>query len=227
MTELQQRSTVWRMRRCGVVTASRFSDIMTQPRTKAAQYAGEWSETAKAYLLEKLAELLTGQPADRFQSAPTKWGTEWEAEAFEKAVPVVAERFGCAIGRPEGQFAFIEHHSEPAIGCSPDGVIGDDGLLELKCPWNPLNSLRTVLSGAMPEKHEAQVQGSLWCTGRRWYAFCSYDPRFERSGVDPLFVARVERDDSYIDRELAPRVLRFRDLLLEEHARLTGGKAPF
>lgn len=215
------------MRRCGVVTASRFADILTNPRTKAAQYAGELSETAKSYLLEKLAELLTGQPADRFQSAPTKWGTDWESEAFEKAMPVVAERFGCAIGRPEGQFAFIEHATEQHIGCSPDGVIGDEGLLELKCPWNPVNHLRTVLSGEMPDKHAAQVQGSLWCTGRTWYAFCSYDPRLERSGVGALFVVRVARDDAYIERELAPRVTRFRDLLLEEHARLTGGREPF
>ena len=99
--------------------------------------------------------------------------------------------------------------------------------MELKCPWNPANHLRTVLDGEMPEKHVEQVQGSLWVTGRKWYIFCSFDPRVERSGMDPLFVCRLERDDNYIEWVLSPRVILFRDWLYNEYARLTGSRDPF
>lgn len=227
MTEaLKQRTIEWRKRRCGIVTMSRAADIMTNPRTKTAQYNGEWSETAKSYMLEKLAELLTGVPSDRFRSKATDWGTEWEDKAREQAVPVIKAKFGEDIGLPDGEFAFVEHATEPHIGCSPDGVIGAEGLLEIKCPWNCVNHLRTVLLGEMPDKHEPQVQGQLWVTGRKWLAFCSFDPRLSHSGLDPLFVKRIERDDEYIDRELAPRVIRFRDWLLEEYRKLVG-EEPF
>jgi hypothetical protein len=225
--ELKQRSTEWRQMRCGVVTASRFADVLTKPRSKEAQYNGEMSETARTYLLEKLSELLTGIPSDRFSTPATKWGTEYEASAFEQALPVISAKFGADMERPEGRNAFLCHATEEYIGCSPDGILGDDGLAEIKCPYNPWNHLRTVLSGAMPDKHTDQVQGSLWVTGRKWYAFCSFDPRLAFSGLDPLFVVRVERDDEYIDRELAPKVIAFRDRLMEEYERLTGGKAPF
>lgn len=219
MTEeqpLKQRTTRWRRRRLGVVTASRFHDVLTKPREKGA----EWSKTAESYLLEKLAELLTCTPADTFTSAPTRWGTEWEEEAFGRAIPVIEERFGAKLERPEGDFAFIEHPTESHIGCSPDGVIGDEGLAEIKCPWNPVNHLKTVRSGEMPEGHMAQTMGALWITGRKWYAFCSFDPRVAASGMDPLFVTKVFRDEAYIQKELAPRVLKFRDMLLAEYNKM-------
>jgi len=219
---LKQRSTAWRKRRLGCVTASRFSDVLTKPQTKGA----EWSKTAESYMIEKLAELITCVPADNFTSAPTRWGTEWEAEAFDRAIPVIEKEFGRDLARPEGNFAFIEHETEPYIGCSPDGIIGDDGLLEIKAPYNPTNHLRTVMTGEMPDKHNAQVQGSLWVTGRMWYAFCSFDPRVEASGMNPLLVVKVMRDEQYIQKELAPKVLKFRDWLLSEYSKLAQ-KPPF
>lgn len=224
---LKQRTTEWRMRRVGIVTMSRACDIMTEPRTKADKEAGKWSETARTYMLEKLAELLTGVPGDTFHSEPTRWGMEHEAEARERAMPIIAERFGCTVELPEGKNAFILHPDEPNIGCSPDGIIGDMGLLELKAPYNPVNHLRTVLSGEMPEKHIEQVQGSLWVARRKFYIFGSFDPRIERSGMDPLFLCRVERDEAYIQGILAPRVILFRDWLHNEYTRLTGSKEPF
>jgi len=225
---LEQRSVEWRKLRCGDVTASRFCDVMTQPRTKVAKDNQEWSETARSYMLEKLGELLTGIPADRFLSAPTRWGQEWESAAFEAARNAVADKFkGWRVETPVGEFAYIHHPTESGIGCSPDGVIGEDGLLELKCPFNPVNHLRTVLSGEMPEKHKEQVQGTLWIAERHWYIFGSFDPRVADAGINPLFLVRVERDEQYIKHELAPRVIRFRDWLMAEYERLTGGKAPF
>ena len=224
---LKQRSTAWRLKRVGVVTASDMWKIMTPPQSKADKEAGKWGGTATTYMKEKRAELITGVPGDTFHSQPTRWGIEHEEAAREQAIPLIAERFGKTVERPEGRYAFILHPTEANIGCSPDGIIGDDALLELKCPWNPVNHIDAVADGEMPEKHIEQVQGSLWITGRRWYVFASFDPRVERSGMDPLFICRVERDEHYIQKVLAPRVILFRDWLANEHARLTGSKEPF
>lgn len=224
---VQQRSTEWRMARCGVVTASRFSDIMTEARNKADREARKWGETAKSYMLEKLAEMVTGVPGDTFHSEPTRWGMEHEDAARERAIPLIAERFGGTVELPEGKYAFMLHANEANIGCSPDGIIGDDGLLEIKCGWSPVTHVRTVYEGTMPEKHIEQVQGSMWVTGRKFYIFCSYDPRVEKSGMDPLFICKVQRDEPYIKGILAPRVILFRDWLANEHARMTGSKEPF
>jgi len=224
---LQQRSMAWRLRRVGVVTASNYWKIMTPPRAKADKESGVWSETATTHMLEKLGELVTGIPADTFQSDATRWGIEHEEEARERAIPIIAERFGASVERPVGKYAFIMHPTEANIGCSPDGIIGDDGLLELKCPWNPVNHLRTVRAGEMPEKHVEQVQGSLWIAERKWYVFASYDPRVEKSGMDPLFMLKVERDENYIEWVLSPRVIQFRDWLDNEYTLMTGTREPF
>jgi len=223
--QLTQRSVEWRQLRLGSVTASRFHDVLTQPKSKEDRESGAWSATARAYMLEKLTEFLTGVPCDRFQSPPTRWGTEWESEAREKAIPVIKEQFGLDVQLPVGDMAFIRHPREDYIGCSPDGVLGPDALLELKAPWNPVNHLRTVMSGEMPKEHQAQIQGSLWIMERQCYVFCSYDPRLNGSGMSPLFYKLIPRDEEYIAL-LAPKVIAFRDWVLAEYERLTG-KAPF
>ena len=187
-----------------------------------------WSNTAWEYAATILAERWTGQPAINFTSPATDWGEENEPAAFEAAVPVIAERFGQRLILPEDEFAFLEHPTEPDIGCSPDGVIGDDGLCEIKCPYNSTKWVQRKLAGlTVPNEYIPQLQGSLWVTGRQWYAFVYYDGRMEYAGFDPLLITRVERDDNYIDHVLAPRVLAFRDWVNEldkEHRKL---KEPF
>lgn len=225
-TILKQRTPEWRQLRCGDVTASRFRDIMTRPKTKAAQNSGEWSETAKRYMEEKLAELTTCVPNRGFTSTQTDWGIEHEQKAFPLAKERLEQEYGTQVFLPEGDLAYFHHPAEPMIGCSPDGAIGDDGLLEIKCPYNAAISIRTRLEGFMPENHVDQVQGSLWITGRKWYGFVSFDPRLAASGMDPLFVHRVERDDDYILTELAPRVLAFRNEMLLVYKKLVPA-APF
>lgn len=232
MTIMQQRSPEWRERRLGMVTASRFKSVLTPPRTKAAKAAGEMSATAKTYAHDLLTEMLISQPSDRFENATMRWGTEWEPVAFERAVKAIGN-LGLEVEMAEGEFAFIEHPGKAAIGCSPDGIIGDDGLLELKCPYNPRVHLETVLSGQMPKEHKAQVQGSLWVTGRKRYVFASYHHAFEGSFLSHgLWFINIDRDDAYIDTELEPAVVDFRQRLdyeyaqLEERFRVTSG-APF
>jgi exodeoxyribonuclease (lambda-induced) len=220
-TVIKQRSTEWRLQRLGMVTASRFKDVLTQPRTKKDKESGVMSATAQAYLHDCLAERLIGQPLDRFKSQPTDWGNEWEATALEAACGEVKERDGLEIELPEGKYAFMTHQTEDFIGCSPDGVCTDNTtLVEIKCPWRPSVHLDTVLNGWMPEKHKAQVQGSLWITGRQSYVFISYDPRYRGTPLQDLFVVRVPRDDEYIDTVLAPAVVAFRDELQATYDRI-------
>ncbi len=226
---MKQRDNEWRKVRLGDVTASRFKDVLTAPRTKSAREAGGWSQTATSYLHENLAELIHCQPADVWRSDATDWGTANEPNAYKAAIPVIEERFGQTLSLPEGKFAYIHHPTEPHIGCSPDGIIGDDGLLEIKCPYSGAKWIAARRSGlVVPSEYVPQLQGSLWVTGRKWYAFCYFDLRVKASGLDPLLVTKVERDDEYIDNVLAPRVIEFRDWLLSEyHALLGKDAAPF
>lgn len=191
----------------------------------------QWSETAETYLSDKVSELLNCKPADVWRSDATDWGTANEPLAFEAAIPVIKERFGETLSLPENEFAYIHHSTEPYIGCSPDGIIGDDGLCEIKCPYNGgkwVTAKRAADRGewTVPAENVAQVQGSLWITGRQWYAFCYFDHRVQASGIDPLLVIKVERDDDYINI-LAPKVIAFRDYLRGEYRKLAGGEGPF
>lgn len=226
---MKQRDNEWRQARLGDVTASRFKDVLTSPRAKAAREAGQWSQTAESYMEEKLSELIHCQPADVWRADATDWGTANEPEAFKASIPVIEERFGEKLSLPEGEFAYIHHPTEPHIGCSPDGVIGDDGWCEIYCPYKGANWIAMKRNGiAIPRAKVSQIQGGMWCTGRNWYVFCAFDPRVKASGLDPLLVMRVERDDEYIDNILAPRVIAFRDWLLEEYHVLLGkDAAPF
>jgi len=215
------------MMRAGSCTASRFKDIMTKPREKGAF----WSKTAESYMIEKVTELIICQPVDNFSVPATRWGNDHEPEAFKAAIPVVEERFQGKLILPEGEFAFVEHPTEPSIGASPDGIIESGsrgrGALELKCYYNPTKFTEVRRAGTMPEKHEAQVQGAMWILGCNWYVYGAFDPRVKASGVDPLFAIEVLRDDDYINNELAPRVLKFRDWVWEEYRKICPKNGPF
>lgn len=247
---LKQRSNEWRVKRLGCVTASCFGKVLTPPKTKADSEAGKWGRTARSYMIELLTELITCNPLDTWRADSTDWGTMNEPFAFERAIPAITEEFGEPPSLPEGEFAFIEHPIEPHIGCSPDGIVGDDGMLEIKCPYNPTKIVERLwedldsdnnpfvqpmpMQDRLPRAYYAQIMGSLWITDRSWYAFVLYDPRLEASGVNPLRVERFERDDDYIDNTLAPKVIEFRDWLrdqyakfIHQYAKFIKGKAPF
>lgn len=222
----------WWVSRAGETVGTNFAKKADAEKVKRELVAEwqrtHWSATAESYLNEKLSELIHCQPADVWRSDATDWGTANEPNAFEAAIPVIKERFGQTLSLPEGEFAYIHHPTEPHIGCSPDGLPGDDGLLELKCPYNGAKWIAARRSGLiLPAEHKPQVQGSLWVTGRSWYAYCWYDQRVMASGLDPLLMIKVDRDDDYIDNVLAPRICAFRDYLRSEYDRLTKLDQPF
>lgn len=177
---MKQGSPEWLAARCGLATASCFADIL------ATIKSGE-AATRRNYRAQVIAERLTGVPIESYQSSEMKFGIEHE--------PFARIAYEARTGNVVQQVAFVKH-PEIAAGCSPDGTIGNDGLIEIKVP-NTATHIDTLLKGMTPD-HLPQIQGQLWLSFRAWTDFVSYDPRMpERM---QLYVQRVKRDDEYIGR---------------------------
>lgn len=185
-----QGSDEWKAARLGKVTASRMADLMA--KTKTGYGAG------RANLMAQLiAEKLTGVSDDSYTNAAMAWGTEHEAEARAAYV------FHC--GLPVAEVGFIDHPHVPDSGASPDGTVGDDGLVEIKCP-NTATHIDTLLSKAVPGKYVKQMLWQMACTGRKWADYCSYDPRMPANLS--LFVKRVAFDAEAV-KEMESEVVSF------------------
>lgn len=180
MTELVQGSEAWRQARLGHVTASRVADVIAKTKTG-------WGASRTNYMAELLAERLTGVPAERYSNAAMVWGTENEPEAR------AAYAFLCNAEVEE--VGFIKHPTIAMTGASPDGLIGADGLVELKCP-NTATHVDTLLGDPIAGKYITQMQWQMACTGRVFCDWVSYDPRLPEAMR--LFVKRVLRDDAMI-----------------------------
>jgi putative phage-type endonuclease len=178
--EIIQGSDEWKQLRLGKVTASRVADMVA--RTKSGYGASRAN-----YAAQLIAERLTGQPAESYVNAAMQHGTDTEPEArnaYEFYQGVAVE-----------QVAFVPHPTIADAGCSPDGLVGDDGMVEIKCP-NTATHLDTLLGQSTPAKYIDQMQFQMSCCGRQWADFVSYDPRLPESMR--LFVRRVSRDDNRI-----------------------------
>jgi putative phage-type endonuclease len=177
---MEQRSNEWFQARLGKVTASRVSDLMA--RTKSG-----YSASRANYMAELICERLTGQPAERFSNAAMQWGTDNE--------PHAKTSYAFMRDATIEDVGFILHSSIADFGASPDGLIGTDGLIEVKCP-NTATHIETLLSESVDGKYITQMQVQMACTGRQWCDFVSFDPRLP---VDmQLFVKRVPRDNARI-----------------------------
>lgn len=190
MSDLIQGSEEWHARRCGRVTASRVADVVA--KTKSG-----WGASRANYAAELIAERLTGEPAERFTNAAMQWGTDHEPDA-RAAYEFFRDAAVVEIG-------FVDHPSIAMTGASPDGLVGEDGLVEIKCP-NTATHLDTLLSQTVPAKYVTQMLWQMACTGRKWCDFVSFDPRLPESMS--MFVKRVERDDKRI-AELETEVAAF------------------
>ena len=198
---MEQRTTEWHTARLGKVTASRVADVIA--KTKAGYGA------SRANLMADLiVERLTGQPASTFTNAHMEWGTEQE--------PHARAAYSARTGELVEEVGFIDHPCITNSGASPDGLVGDDGLVEFKCPATATH-LDTLLAGEVPSKHIPQLQWQMACTGRKWCDFCSYDPRLPEHLR--MFVKRVERDDAYI-KMLETEVTKFLAELEEKLSKL-------
>lgn len=173
-----QQTDEWFIKRLGKPTASRYSDILARTKTG-------YSASRKNYLSELVIENLTGERKD-FSNASMEWGVETEELA--------RLRYELKTGQQVEQTGFWEHETL-LTGASPDGLVGEDGLIEIKCP-NTATHIETLKRKEIPAQYMAQVQGQMWITRRKWCDFVSFDPRLPKNAQ--LFIKRVPRDDEYI-----------------------------
>ena len=177
---IEQRTDEWFAARIGKVTASRVADVIAKTKTG-------YSATRDNYMAQLVCERLTGQKGESFTNAAMQHGTETEPLArlsYEVAQNVLVDEVG-----------FVPHPSIEMAGASPDGLVNDDGLLEIKCP-NTATHIETLLSQTVPGKYNTQMQFQMACTGRKWCDFVSFDNRLPHELQ--LFVKRVPRDNVFI-----------------------------
>jgi putative phage-type endonuclease len=178
--DCEQGTPEWFAARLGKASASRMADLDAKTKTG-------WSTSRQNYAAELVAERLTGTRQESYQNEAMRWGSEHEGEArtlyeFMRNVTVA----------PVG---LVLHGSIDMACASPDGLVGSDGLVEIKCP-NTATHIATLLGGSVDGRYLKQMQWQMACTGRSWCDFVSYDPRMPAEMQ--LFVARVERDDKAI-----------------------------
>lgn len=174
--DIEQGSEAWMRLRAGVVTASELHKVIME-----GQKRGSPSKTRRKYMLTLIAEQLSGEPApESFSNQHTERGKAMEAEA--------REHYAFMSDEEPRLVGFIK---KGRVGCSPDSLIGDVGLLEIKTKLPDLH-LETVLADELPSEHRAQVHGQLWVAEREFCDFVSYWPRL------PPFIKRVYRDEAYI-----------------------------
>ena len=174
--EAEQGTQEWLDARLGRPSASQFSKLITT--------SGKPSASADDYISEMIAERITGEREPIFVNEWMQRGTELEPEAratYEFMNGIDVEEVGFILD-DSGEF-----------GCSPDGLVNDDGGVEFKCP-SPKNHIAWSRKGVCPSKHYAQVQGCLYITGREWWDFMSYHPEMKP------FIVRVERDEKFISK---------------------------
>ena len=180
---MQQRSEEWYQARLGIPTASRISDIMSTTKTGV-------SASYKNYMAELIAEKLTGKPYEGFFSNAMQRGIDLEALA----------RFSYEIetGNIVKEIGFCKH-PEINMGASPDGLVGEDGLIEIKCP-NTTTHLEIIQTAKIQSKYIWQMQCQMECTNREWCDFVSFD---DRVNIDTqLVILRVYRDEKAIKKML-------------------------
>ncbi len=181
--DVPQGTPEWYAARCGIPTASDFSKILTSRGLPSTQVTD--------YIHTLVAEVLATIPLPSYTSAWMARGQETEQEALN--FYAFTQSGTVQYWSKVQQVGLCYQNEERLWSCSPDALVGEDGGLELKCP-SPHYHIKYLLEGKLPCAYKAQVQGSLWITGRDWWDFMSYHPGL------PAFIIRVERDEAYIGR---------------------------
>ena len=177
---MEQRTEEWFAARMGKVTASRVADVIAKTKTG-------YSTSRENYLAQLVCEVLTGKPAESFTNAAMQWGVDQEPlarAAYESHQNVLVDEVG-----------FLIHPTIWQSGASPDGLVGEFGMVEIKCP-NTATHIDTLLTQTVPGKYNTQMQWQMACAGRHWCDYVSFDPRMP-SDLQ-LFVKRVEYDPPYV-----------------------------
>ena len=177
---IEQNTPEWHQARCGSLGASAVHEALA--KTKTGWGAGRANAKARIVL-----ERLTGTPQESFTNAAMQWGHDQEDNA--------ANAYAFLTDSSVEVCGIYKHPSIEGTHASPDRLVGEDGLVEIKCP-NSATHLDTLLSKKVPAKYITQMQWQMAVTGRKWCDFVSYDPRFPEQ--HQVFVQRIERDDERI-----------------------------
>jgi len=201
--DVEQGTEEWHALRLGIPTASEFAKVITS--------TGKASTQMGAYANRLVAEWLTGLPGGMEPNGWMQRGTELEPEA--------RAAYEFETGEDVGQVGFLTS-DDGWIGCSPDGLVGDKGLLELKCP-SPGVHVEYLLNNKLPSDYVPQVQGQLMVAEREWCDFYAYHP-----DMPPVRI-RVERDESFIDALRGRLELLVNDIMRKRNSLLERGIKPF
>ena len=177
---MEQRSIEWFAARLGKVTASKVADVIAKTKTG-------YSTSRENYMAQLVCERMTGTQGESFTNTAMQWGTDQEPlarAAYEAAKNVLVDEVG-----------LVTHPTILMSAASPDGLVGNDGLIEIKCP-NTATHIDTVLTEKVPTKYIPQMQWQMACTQRKWCDFVSFDPRMPE-GLQ-LFIQRVDFDSEYV-----------------------------
>ena len=198
---MEQRTDEWFAARLGKVTASKVSDVVA--KTKSG-----YGASRATYMSQLLVERLTGTRTEFYSNAAMQWGTDTEPQA-RAAYEFITNNSVVEEG-------FIPHPTIEMSGASPDGLVDDFGMLEIKCP-NTSTHVQTLLDEKIPKKYVDQMQWQMACAEREWCDFVSFDPRLP-DGND-FFCTRLKRDDKRI-ADLESEVTDFLDELSTQIVKL-------
>jgi len=185
LAEVTQGSEAWQMVRCGKVTASRLADVLA--KTKSG-----YSSSRANYMTQLVLERVTGTKAESYTNAAMLHGVTQE--------PFARAAYEAHTGQMVEEVGFLPHPEIADAGASPDGLVGDDGMVEIKCPASS-TALEVWLAhsqGGNPvdAKYYAQMQWQMRCAGRSWCDYVVFDPRMPAKAQ--LFIFRVVRNDEWL-----------------------------
>lgn len=215
--DVVQGSPEWHLQRLGKATASCFGKIMTKARS-----GGGLSQTALTYMSELIGERLSGRPSDELSTREIRHGNEFEPVARG------LYQWNCGeSGHKVELVGFVDHATIPNVGGSPDFLVDNNGLGEIKCPYKGTNHIKFIEMGELTPKvnkdYYWQCQGNLWITEREWIDFVSFHPFFPDDLK--LHVCRVQRDDDAIE-DLEEAVMRFTEQMEIKLAKIAASCNP-
>ncbi|ECM4408862.1 YqaJ viral recombinase family protein [Salmonella enterica subsp. enterica serovar Give] len=188
---MEQRTDAWYQARLGKVTASRLADVMA--KTKSG-----YAASRQNYMAELICQRLTGKPEEGFTNAAMMRGTELEPVAREM---YALNEFDAVIS----EVGLIDHPTIAGFAASPDGLVNDDGLIEIKCP-NTWTHLQTLKTGVPKYQYLLQMHAQMMCTGRKWCDFVSFDDRLPPELA--YFKTRINFDE-VLAEEIEQEVVKF------------------
>lgn len=198
LIDVDQQTPEWLLMRTGMVTASRVADVI------AKRKKGDGELKCRAdYRAEVISEILTGRSSEHYVTPAMEWGIEHEQEA--------RANYELRLDREIQPGGYAIHDRIPRFGASPDGLIGDDGCVEFKCPTTATH-IEWMIAAVVPEEHKPQMDAEMACANRKWCDFVSFDPRLPKKLQ--LFVRPYLRDEARI-AAMEEEVLKFLEEVIE------------